>query len=126
MLLDITRITVPQGQTVDGAIRSPDIAWIAKERVAKFSKEEKKKFLPLTPDFVLELMSPSDNLKDTQAKMNEYRDNGVKLGWLIDPLQQQVEIYRQDEAMKVVSQPSTLSGEELLPNLVVELDFIWQ
>ena len=110
----------------NGAIRSPDLSWIAKERLTRFSKKEKQKFLPLTPDFVLELMSPSDKLKDIQAKMQEYRDNGVKLGWLINPQQQQVEIYRQDESMEVTNKPSTLSAEELLPNLVIELDFVWQ
>lgn len=110
----------------NGAIRSPDVSWIAKERVAQFSKEEKTKFLPLTPDFALELMSPSDQLKTTQAKMSEYRDNGVKLAWLINPQQQQVEIYRSAKSVEVVNQPSFLSGEEILPGLIIELDFIWQ
>jgi Uma2 family endonuclease len=110
----------------NGAIRSPDVSWIAQARVAQFSKEEKAKFLPLTPDFVLELMSPSDQLKTTQAKMSEYRDNGVKLGWLINPQQQQVEIYRPAKPVEVVNKPSFLSGEDILPNLVIELDFIWQ
>ncbi|MEO0015023.1 MAG: hypothetical protein RLZZ535_3412 [Cyanobacteriota bacterium] len=126
----------------NGAIRSPDVSWIAKERVAQFSKEEKTKFLPLTPDFALELMSPSDQLKTTQAKMmsdpassegarerakmQEYRDNGVKLAWLINPQQQQVEIYRSAKSVEVVNQPSFLSGEEILPGLIIELDFIWQ
>ncbi|MGL5833653.1 MAG: Uma2 family endonuclease [Waterburya sp.] len=110
----------------NGAIRSPDVSWIAQARVAQFSKEEKAKFLPLTPDFALELMSPSDQLKTTQAKVSEYRDNGVKLAWLINPQQQQVEIYRPDKPTEVVKKPSSLSGEEILPNLVIELDFIWQ
>ena len=110
----------------NGAIRSPDLSWIAKERLTRFSKKEKEKFLPLTPDFALELMSPSDKLKDAQAKMQEYQDNGIKLGWLINPQQQQVEIYRQNESVEVINKPSTLSGEELLPNLIIKLDFIWQ
>ena len=110
----------------NGAIRSPDVSWIAKERVTRFSKEEKRKFLPLTPDFALELMSPSDNLQDTQAKMKEYQDNGVRLGWLINPELQQVEIYRLGQAVEIVNKPAVLSDENLLPNLVVELDFIWQ
>lgn len=110
----------------NGAIRSPDVSWIAKERVARFSKEEKTKFLPLTPDFVLELMSPSDNLKDTQAKMKEYRDNGVKLGWLINPQSQQVEIYRSGKAVEVINKPAVLSNDDILPKLAIELDFIWQ
>ena len=110
----------------NGAIRSPDVSWIAQARVAQFSKEEKAKFLPLTPDFVLELMSPSDQLKTTQAKMREYRDNGVKLGWLINPQAKQVEIYRLGKPVEVVNKPSSLSGGEILPNFVIELDFIWQ
>ena len=109
----------------NGAIRSPDVSWIAKERVTQFSKEEKTKFLPLTPDFALKLMSPSDQLKTTQGKMQEYRDNGVKLGWLINPQQQQVEIYRLEKPTETVNKPSFLSGEAILPDLVVELDFIW-
>lgn len=110
----------------NGAIRSPDISWIAKERVARFSKEEKKQFLPLTPDFVLELMSPSDKFKDVQGKMKEYQENGVKLGWLINPQLQQVEIYEPDRSVEVIDQPSVLSGGNLLPNLAIELDFIWE
>ena len=111
---------------LNGAIRSPDVSWIAKDRVAKFSKEEKTKFLPLAPDFALELMSPSDNLKDTQNKMQEYQDNGVKLGWLINPKQQQVEIYHSGKSKEVIDKPTALSGEETLPNLMVKLDFIWE
>ncbi len=110
----------------NSAIRSPDVSWIAQERVARFSKSEKAKFLPLTPDFALELMSPSDNLKDTQGKMKEYLENGIKLGWLINPQLQQVEIYRLAKAVEVVNKPSVLSGENILPKLVIELDFIWQ
>ena len=110
----------------NGAIRSPDVSWIAKERIMKFSQEEKTKFLPLTPDFALELMSPSDILKTTQAKMREYIDNGVKLGWLINPQQQQVEIYRPEESKEVLNKPISLSDNEILPELIIELDFIWE
>ncbi|MEM7557357.1 MAG: Uma2 family endonuclease [Cyanobacteria bacterium P01_A01_bin.84] len=98
----------------NGAIRSPDISWIAKERVDRFTKAEKARFLPLAPDFVLELMSPSDKLEVTQAKMQEYRDNGVQLGWLINPQQQQVEIYRPGE-VKVLEKPTTLSDRGKTP-----------
>ncbi|MEM8722002.1 MAG: Uma2 family endonuclease [Cyanobacteria bacterium P01_G01_bin.39] len=125
----------------NGAIRSPDISWIAKGRVDRFTKAEKARFLPLAPDFVLELMSPSDKLEVAQAKMTsdpapsygarerarmqEYQDNGVQLGWLINPQQQQVEIYSPREAKKVLEKPNTLSDREILPGLVVELDLIW-
>lgn len=110
----------------NGAIRSPDVSWIAKERITRFSKQEKAKFLPLTPDFVLELMSPSDLLKTTQAKMQEYIDNGVKLGWLINPQQQQVEIYCPEASKEVLNRPSVLSDDRLLPELKIELDSIWE
>ena len=71
-------------------------------------------------------MSSSDKLQDAQAKMKEYQENGVKLGWLIAPQLQQVEIYSQDGSMEVVDKPSVLSGADLLPNLAIELDFIWE
>ena len=110
----------------NGAIRSPDVSWIATERVARFTKKEKAKFLPLAPDFVLELMSPSDSLEATQAKMKEYQDNGVKLGWLIDSQKQQVEVYRIGQFTEILNKPLTISGEEILTELVIELDFIWE
>ena len=110
----------------NGAIRSPDVSWIAKERITKFSKEEKAKFLPLAPDFALELTSPSDKLDVTQAKMQEYVNNGVKLGWLINPQQQQVEIYRPEASKVVLNRPNVLSDDRLLPELEIELDSIWK
>lgn len=110
----------------NGAIRSPDVSWIAKERVNRLTREEKTKFLPLAPDFVLELMSPSDRLETIQAKMKEYQDNGVKLGWLINSQQQQVEIYRLGQSTEILNKPPTMSGEDVLTELVIELDFIWE
>ena len=108
------------------AIRSPDVSWIAKTRVANLTKSEKSKFLNLVPDFVLELMSPSDNLEQIQNKMQEYIDNGAKLGWLINPQQMQVEIYRPGQSKDVLSKPNSLSGEDVMAELIVELDFIWE
>ncbi|MGF1588536.1 MAG: Uma2 family endonuclease [Pleurocapsa sp.] len=110
----------------NGAIRSPDVSWIAKERVNRFTREEKTKFLSLAPDFVLELMSPSDRLETIQAKMKEYQDNGVMLGWLINSQQQQVEIYRLGQSTEILKKPPTISGEYILTELVIELDFIWE
>ncbi|HEY9771402.1 MAG TPA: Uma2 family endonuclease [Coleofasciculaceae cyanobacterium] len=110
----------------NGAIRSPDVSWIAKERVNRLTREEKTKFLSLAPDFVLELMSPSDRLETIQAKMKEYQDNGVKLGWLINSQQQQVEIYRLGQSTEILNKPLTMSGENILIELVIELDFIWE
>ncbi len=116
----------------NGADRSPDAAWVRQERIDALNPDPDK-FLPLAPDFVVELMSATDNLKTTQAKMQEYRDNGVRLGWLIDPKTQQVEIYRQGQDVEVVRMleasakpsPSTLSGEDVLPEFVLVLKDIF-
>lgn len=110
----------------NGAIRSPDVSWIASQRVANLTPEEREKFLPLAPDFVLELMSPSDRLNIVQDKLQEYIDNGVRSGWLINPKQQQVEVYCRGKSKKVLDKPSGLSGEDILPELVIDLDFIWK
>ncbi len=108
-----------------GSNRSPDVAYIKKERWDKLTPEEKKKFSPIAPDFVLELMSPSDSLKETQEKMQEYMDNGVKLGWLINPEKKQVEIYRQEQEKEVLEHPKTISGEDVLPDFILDLSIIW-
>jgi Uma2 family endonuclease len=108
-----------------GSNRSPDVAYIKKERWEQLTQEEKTKFPPLAPDFVLELMSPSDSLKDTQEKMEEYMDNGVKLGWLINLEKKQVEIYRQGQEKEVLDNPKTVSGEEILPEFSLDLTLIW-
>ena len=108
------------------AIRSPDVSWIAQERVANLTKKEKTKFWHLVPDFVLELMSSSDSLEDTQNKMQEYLDNGAKLGWLINPKKQQVGIYRSSKTKEILNKPSSLLGEDVLPELIIELGFIWE
>ncbi|MEL6441892.1 MAG: Uma2 family endonuclease [Cyanobacteria bacterium J06621_8] len=110
----------------NGTIRSPDVSWITKERVANLTKAEQAKFLPLAPDFVIELMSPSDRLEILQIKLQEYQDNGVKLAWLINPQQQQVEIYYLNQPKKILNQPARISGRDILPELTMELDFIWQ
>lgn len=109
----------------NGAVRSPDVSWIPKSKWTALTKEQRRKFLPLDPDFVIELMSPTDELRDLQQKMLEYLECGVKLAWLIDPDRRQVEIYRQDAAKEILTNPVTLSGEGILPGLVVELSEIW-
>ena len=96
------------------AKRSPDAAWVKLERWEGLSLEERKKFPPLAPDFVIELRSESDRLKPLQDKMREYLENGVRLGWLINPQDKQVEIYRQNKAVEVGIIPITLSGEDVL------------
>jgi Uma2 family endonuclease len=108
-----------------GASRSPDIAWIKQERWDALTAEEKQKFPPIAPDFVLELMSPTDSLKDTQDKMQEYMSNGVKLGWLINRKTRRVEIYRQGQAVEVLESPAELSGEDILPGFVLNSRSLW-
>jgi Uma2 family endonuclease len=109
----------------NGANRSPDVAWIKKDRWDALTPEQQKKFPPIAPDFVLELMSPSDDLKDTQAKMQEYIDNQVKLGWLINPQTRQVEIYRQNQPVEILNSPTELSGEDILPGFILDLQIVW-
>jgi Uma2 family endonuclease len=105
----------------NGADRSPDAAWIPKERWDRLTSAERKAFLPLCPDFVIELLSPSDSLKSTQQKMAEYRDNGTRLGWLIIPRSGQVEIYRPGQEVEVLENPDRLSGESVLPGFILTL-----
>ncbi|ACK66054.1 protein of unknown function DUF820 [Rippkaea orientalis PCC 8801] len=108
-----------------GSNRSPDVAYIKQERWGKLTPEEREKFPPIAPDFVLELMSKTDSLKQVQEKMQEYMDNGVKLGWLINPEKKQVEIYRQGQEKEVLEYPQTLSGEDILPEFILDLALIW-
>jgi len=109
----------------NGANRAPDASWVTLERWNALTSEQKKKFPPICPDFVVELMSPSDSLKETQDKMKEYRDNGARLGWLINRKSRQVEIYRQGAEVEVLSSPATLSGEDVLPGFMLSLESIW-
>ena len=109
----------------NGADYSPDAAWIPLARWENLSAEQKTKFLPLSPDFAIELRSPSDSLKLLQAKMQEYIDNRTRLGWLINPKNPQVEIYRQGQAKEVLDDPLALSGEDVLPGFVLNLQQIW-
>ncbi|MFM6011233.1 MAG: Uma2 family endonuclease [Dolichospermum sp.] len=109
----------------NGADRSPDASWIQLERWNALSDEEKEKFPPICPDFVIELLSPSDSLKTTQEKMQEYIDNGVRLGLLINRKSRQVEIYRPGKEVEVLDSPATVSGEDVLKGFVLNLGMIW-
>ncbi len=109
----------------NGAMRSPDVSWIIKDRWEAISPEQQAKFAPICPDFVIELMSPSDNLSITQAKMQEYQENGTRLGWLINRKDQQVEIYRIGKPLEILQAPSNLSGEEVLPEFILSMESIW-
>jgi Uma2 family endonuclease len=109
----------------DGAIRSPDASWVSRERWESLTPEQKKGFVPLCPDFVIELRSESDNLVTLQTKMREYIDNGTRLGWLIDPRNRRVEIYRPATEVEVLVNPIELSGEEVLPGFILDLKRVW-
>jgi Uma2 family endonuclease len=108
----------------NGAMRSPDVSWISKDRWNALTSEQQAKFAPICPDFVIELMSPSDSVKITQAKMQEYQDNGTRLGWLINRRDQQVEIYRIG-TVEILQAPATLSGEDVLPEFILSMESIW-
>ena len=109
----------------NGANRSPDASWVRQERWNALTREQQKGFAPLCPDFVLELRSESDNMAPLQAKMREYMENGARLGWLIDRKNKKVEIYRQGQEVEVLDNPSTLSGEDVLPGFVLDLTEVW-
>ncbi|MEH2128988.1 Uma2 family endonuclease [Nostoc sp.] len=104
----------------NGANRSPDASWVSRKRLEALNPDPDK-FLSLAPDFAVELRSASDSLKTVQQKMQEYIDNGVRLGWLIDPQNQQVEIYRPGEDVEILRSPTSLSGEDVLPGFVLNL-----
>ncbi|MBI3798530.1 MAG: Uma2 family endonuclease [Deltaproteobacteria bacterium] len=109
----------------NGATRSPDAAWITHSRLAALTAEQRKKFLPLCPDFALELRSPTDSLTALQAKMQEYLDNGARLGWLIDPEQRRVYVYRPQTPIEILENPETVSGDPVLPGFILDLREIW-
>jgi Uma2 family endonuclease len=119
-----------------GTARSPDVAWIRMERWEALTPAQRKKFLPLCPDFAVELVSETDSeavaslrasdVEETRAKMQEYVDNGLRLGWLINPRTRQVEIYRLNQVVEVLQSPATLSGEEVLPGFVLDLQPIFE
>ena len=109
----------------NGATRSPDAAWTKKERLEKFTAKERQKFLPLCPDFVIELRSASDTLKDLQEKMEEYIENGARLGWLIDPRNKRIYVYRPNAEIEILENPETVSGEGILKGFELDLKEIW-
>ncbi|HHC25600.1 MAG TPA: Uma2 family endonuclease [Desulfobacterales bacterium] len=108
-----------------GSDRSPDVSWVRKERWESLLPEQREKFPPIAPDFVLELMSPTDRLKVLREKMKEYMDNGVRLGWLIDRKNRRVEIWRQTRETERLQSPQSLSGEDVLPGFTLDLQMVW-
>ena len=109
----------------DKAVLSPDLAWITQERLDKLTPEQWKKFLPLCPDFVVELRSETDRLAALQKKMAAYLANGARLGWLLDPLERQVFVYRPDAPVERLQDPATLSGEPVLAGFTLDLARVW-
>jgi Uma2 family endonuclease len=105
----------------NGANRSPDAAWVVLDRWEALNQDDRIKFPPICPDFAIELRSPTDRIKDLQDKMQEYLDNGLRLGWLINPQQRQVEIYRPAQPVDIINQPTLLSGENVLPGFELSL-----
>lgn len=109
-----------------GANRAADAAWITPEQMATLTAEQRKKFLPLCPFFVIEVRSPSDTLKKQQDKLEEWIANGCKLGWLIDPESMQVHVYRPGQPVQVLDSPQSISGEPELPGFVLDLEPVWR
>jgi Uma2 family endonuclease len=109
----------------NGARRSPDVTWIKREKWEQLTVEQRKKVSKIIPDFVIELRSSSDSLKSLQDKMQEYIENGVSLGWLIDPQKRKVHIYRKDGKMETFDNPETVSGEDILEGFELKVSDIW-
>ena len=109
----------------NGADRSPDASWIPLEKWQNLTEKERQRFVPLCPDFVIELRSKTDSLKSLRDKMKEYIENGTRLGWLINRQDRQVEIYRQGKEVEILDYPQTLSGEDVLLGFVLDLQLIW-
>ena len=112
----------------NGAVRAPDASWILRSRLAELNDDQRKGFWPISPDFVIELRSSSDTLAGIQRKMQEYMENGVRLGWLIDPLdpQRRTYIYRPGAGVEVLEAPESLSGDPELPGFTLNLQRIWE
>ncbi len=109
----------------NGATRSPDTAWVKKKRWKSLTPEQQKQFIPLCPDFAIELRSNSDSLSELQKKMQEYLANGLMLGWLIDSQNKQVEVYKPNYPVEILSNPVSLSGENVLSGLTLDLKDIF-
>ncbi|HYG81887.1 MAG TPA: Uma2 family endonuclease [Pyrinomonadaceae bacterium] len=110
----------------NGAKRSPDVSWVRNDRWERLTKKERKQFPPLCPDFVVELRSPSDSLRTLKKKMQEYTENGAQLGWLIDPLEKKVYVYRPQSAVERLDDPQTVSGDPLLPGFTLDVQSLWE
>ncbi|MCC6508838.1 MAG: Uma2 family endonuclease [Pirellulaceae bacterium] len=108
-----------------GAKRSPDASWISTERWSKLSKEDRKRYPPICPDFVVELRSETDRVTDLMAKMQEYLDNGAQLGWLIDPLTRQVHVYQRSKEIQILKEVDMIAADSCLPGFILDMRPIW-
>lgn len=109
----------------NGATRSPDAAWVSADRLAGLSSDDLQQFPPICPDFVIELRSKTDRLRDLQAKMREYIANGARLAWLIDPTTRTVYVYRPDRPVERLGDPAEVNGAPELPGLIVNMVEVW-
>ncbi len=109
----------------NGAIRSPDVSWVKRSRLLTLTEIQKQRFLPLCPDFVIELRSPSDSMKNLQDKMQEYSENGASLGWLIDPEAQQVLVFQPKTAILCLDKPQFLLADNLLTGFSLDMQKLW-
>lgn len=109
----------------NGAKRSPDAAWIRREVWEALTDEQQEEFSPICPDFVIELLSPNDSLTGLQEKMTEYIENGAQLGWLLDPKNRRVYVYRANHPVECLENPSSISDDPVLREFVFEPAEIW-
>ena len=109
----------------NGAMRSPDASWVRRSRLAQFTAAQIERFLPLCPDFVIEIRSPSDSLALTQEKLREYIANSAHLGWLLDVPSRRAYVYRPDHPVAELDAPATLSGDPELPGFTLDLSKVW-
>ena len=110
----------------NGAVRSPDSSWVLRSRLDALTDEDRDGFWRICPDFVIEIRSASDRLSTLQAKMQEYIDNGARLGWLVDPIGRRAYVYRPGAAVEVLDSPQTLSGDPELAGFTLDMGAIWE
>ena len=109
----------------NGAVRAPDVSWILLSRWEAMSDSERRGCAKVCPDFVIELRSESDSLREVQRKMAEYMENGARLGWLIDPQNRRVHIYRPGQPVEILEEPTAVSGDPVLPGFALDLSVLW-
>lgn len=110
----------------DGSMLSPDAAWVERRRWEALSEHERKRFVPLCPDFVIELRSPSDSLSDLQKKMEQWIANGAQLAWLIDPVERAVTVYRPGDSPEVHHEPSSVQGSGVMAGFELVMERVWE